>query len=264
MLKHLSVDEMVGLTHPWVDRTQARAIFASIPEVAGLHAKVDEVHAELLAARPANKAPSPRLQAIIAEATRVDAEHDALARAIHAGIVADRTFALAERPPDAARAQLADRVLTRLFPRGLSIVNASHLAESGNATRIAALLEREPSVAAFLGAIPVQPATTLLALTQRLVAAGQRLAELEHDRAALKARTRTAPITRATMNRLRARWIRLVTQILALLDLSDASPEAIEIIRRPIAAASTRAGRRYVPPRTATAHLTLVTDPPAD
>lgn len=265
MLKHLSVNEMVGLTQRWVDPTQARAIFAAIPEIAPLLAKVDAIHEQLSAARPAPKGPPPALKALIAEAATVDAEHDALARAIHAGIVADRAFALAERPPATARAQRAQQVLARLFPDGLAIVNASHLAESGNTARIEALLDRQPSLAAFLEAVPVQPAATLLTLTRRLIAVGQRLANLEYDRGVLTAKAKTAPVTRATMNRLRARWIRLVNQILSLLELSDAPTETIETIRGPIVAASTRAGRRYEPSRpTPTAHLALVTEPPAD
>ena len=152
-----------------------------------------------------------------------------------------------------------------MFPRGLSIVNASLLAQSGNTVRIASLLANQPSMVAYLDTIPVQNAGTLLTLTQRWITAGQRLADLEHDKAALTAKVRTAPVTRAAMNRLRARWIRLVNQVLALLDLSDAPADAIEMIRGPVLAASSRAGRRYELPRSPAPVLTLVTnDTPPD
>ncbi|MEM9461537.1 MAG: hypothetical protein AAGF11_45655 [Myxococcota bacterium] len=260
MLKHLSVDEMVGLTHPWLDDTQAEALFCSIPEIAPLHSKVKAIHAALLAARPPSKARHPKLRALMAEASSIDIEHDALARAIHAGLLADRAFARAETPPATDRADRADRVLAAMFPRGLSIVNASLLAQSGNTVRVASLLATQRSVADYLDTIPVQNAGTLLTLTQRWIAAGERLAELEHDKAAITAKVRTVPVTRAAMNRLRARWIRLVNQVLTLLDLSDAPLDAIETIRGPVLAASSRAGRRYEQPRAPAPVLTLVTN----
>jgi hypothetical protein len=248
VLKHLSIDEMSSLVRPWVSQAKRKAAFLSIPEIAGLHPKVVQIYPELLAARPAASAATPAMQAIVDEATEVDVAHDALARAVHSGVVADRAFALADKPPAAERAKRADEVLVKLFPQGLSIVNASLLAESGNTARVAKLLEQEPEVAAFLQAIPVQKVGTLLAVTQRWIAAGKKLAKLEDDREDLEAEQVTAPLTREAINSLRARWIRLVAQVLSLLEMSDAEPQAIEKIRRPVLKASARAGKRYGDP----------------
>jgi hypothetical protein len=248
VLKHLSIDEMGSLVRPWVSQAKRKAAFLSIPEIAGLHAKVVQIYPELLAARPAASTVSPALQAIIDEAAAVDVTHDALARAVHSGVVADRALALADKPPAPERAKQADEALAKLFPQGLAIVNASLLAESGNTARVAALLEQDPDVAAFLEAIPVQKAGTLLVVTQRWIAAGKKLAKLEDDREELEAEQVTAPLTREAVNRLRARWIRLVAQVLSLLELSDADAKAIALIRRPVQKASARAGKRYGEP----------------
>lgn len=202
----------------------------------------------------------PALQAIIDEATKVDAVHDALARAVHNGIAAERTYALAERPPAVERAKQAEQALTNLFPQGLAIVNASLLAESGNTARVATLLQQAPKLSDFLAAIPVQGAGALLTVAQRWITAGKKLAKLEDDREDLEAKHATQPLTREATIRLRARWMRLVAQILSLLEISDAAPEAIAKIRRPIEKASARAGNRYGEPADVTSEMDLEED----
>lgn len=248
MLKHLSINEMGSLIRPWVSNTKRKAAFLSIPEIAGLHPKVVLLYGELVAARPAESGASPELRSVIEEASSVDVVHDALVRAVHAGVTADRAYALAERPPATERVRRADGALTKLFPDGLSIVNASLLAESGNAARVAALLEREPELAAFLEAIPVQKHGTLLAVAQRWIAAGKQLAKLEDQREELEAEVATTPMTSEAINRLRARWIRVVSHVISLLELSDADPKAIALVRRPVLKASARAAKRYGAP----------------
>lgn len=248
LLKHLSIIEMGSIIGPWVNKTKRREAFLSIPEIAGLHAKIVALHGDLLAAQPADATPSPKLRAIIEQAEAVDQVHDALARAVHAGVTAERAYALAEKPPAAERARQAEAVLARLFPDGLAIVNASLLAEAGNAARVAALLEQEPAVAGVLAAIPVHGAGDLRVVTQRWIATGKKLAKLDDERDELEAERATASPGSEAMNRLRARWIRLVSQVLSLLELSDADPLAIARVRLPVLKASARASKRYGAP----------------
>lgn len=245
MLKHLSINEMVSLTAPWLDNATRKAAFLSIPEIAGLYPKIAPLQAELRKAQPVAREPSPALQAIIAAALGADGVHDALARAVSSGIVADRDLAMADKPPSLARARQSERVRSTLFPQGLSIINASHLAESGNTARVDTLLDEQPEIAEYLEAIPVQKAGTLLVVTQRWIASGKKLAKLEQEREELEAEEATEAPTREAINRLRARWIQLVSKVLSLLDLSDASPKAIASIRGPVRKASARAASRY-------------------
>lgn len=242
---------MASLIRPWVTQTKRRAVFSSIPEIAGLHPKLVQIYGELVAARPPEGAASAELRAVIEDAALADVVHDALARAVYSGLVAERAYALATKPPALDRAQRTDAASARLFPDGLAIVNASLLAESGNTARVAELLEREPSIAALLEAIPVQGFGDLLVVTRRWIAAGKRLAKLEEAREDLEADQVTTPLGNDAINRLRARWIRLVSQVVSLLELSDADPSAVARIRNPILKASSRAGKRYGVPVTA-------------
>jgi hypothetical protein len=245
MLKHLNIDEMVGITAPWVNDAKRKALFLSIPEVAALQPKIADIHAELLAAQPSTAPVSAELQKIIDAEDVADAVHDPLARAVSSGIEADRHHSLVGEPPDPARGSLAQEVQAKFFPNGMSIVNASFLAESGNTARVATLLEKEPALNAFLKSIPMRGKTTLLDTTERWIAAGAVLGELERKREVQMAKEATQPLGRAAMNALRARWIRLVSQVLSNLDLSDAAAESIEVVRGPVLRASERAEKRY-------------------
>src|SRR5690242_15448437 len=118
---------MVGISASWVKDPKRAALFLSIPEVAALHPKIVENHAELLSAQPAPGEVSPALQKIIDAATGVDAVHDPLARAVSSGIESDRNHSLAAENPDLVRAKQAEEVQTKLFPGGMNIVNASFL-----------------------------------------------------------------------------------------------------------------------------------------
>ncbi len=245
MLRHLNNQEMLALTSTWVSNPDAKRTFLSIPDIAPLHPKAVKVNAELLAIQPTPDKLSPEMRALLVEAADADDEHDVLTRAVSAGVEGDRAYCLAAKPRQLRRAEEAERVHAKLFPTGLSIINASLLAESGNTARIAALLEAEPSIADHLDAIPLRDGRTVLDLTKRWIAAGKKLGKLEHQRSVLAAKETTKPVTLATISAVRARWLRLVSQVLSALELSDASDEAIAIIRGPIEQASERAGKRY-------------------
>lgn len=245
MLKHLNIHEMVGIVAPWVNDAARKKLFLSIPEVAAFHPKVVEIHGDLLSAQPAAADVSPALQKIIDAGIAADAVHDPLARAVSSCIEADRSHSLAAETPDLARAKQAEEVQAKLFPTGMSIINASLLAESGNTERVATLLEEQPAVRAFLKSIPVQGKSTLLDTTNRWIAAGAKLGQLERQREVQEAKEATEPLGKAGMNGLRARWIRLVSQVLSNLELSDAAEESIELVRGPVTKASDRAGKRY-------------------
>lgn len=245
MLRHLSINEMVSLTTVWETNPEAKALFLSIEEIAPIHPKIVEVNNELLAMRPVDNELSVALEAVATEASKVDAVHDALTRAVAAGIEADRSYCLAARPPQRQRAAQLEKVRTALFPRGLSIVNVSYLAEAGNTARLGALLRREPEIAELLASIPVREGGDLLGLTRRWIAAGKKLGRLEHQRNVLAAKDATRLGGPASIAAARARWLRLVSQVLSNLELATASPEAIETIRGPVLRASERAGLRY-------------------
>jgi hypothetical protein len=245
MLKHMNGAEMIGITGPWGIDAKRKAVFLSIPEIAALHPQVLKIHSEVLAAQPAEAAVSEALQKIIDAETAVDAIHDPLARAVSSGLTADRDQSLAAEKPNPENAKQAEQVQAKLFPNGMSIINASFLAESGNTARVATLLVEEPEVAAFLKSIPVRGKGTLLDTTHRWIAAGAQLGKLERQREEQEAKEATKPVGKGGMNALRSRWIKVVSQVLSNLELSEAPAEAIELIRGPVQKASERAGKRY-------------------
>ncbi|AUX46751.1 uncharacterized protein SOCE26_082600 [Sorangium cellulosum] len=98
MLKHLMIEEMVALVSPWVENTQRKRLFLSIPEIAGLHPKAVAAHEAVLAVRPSKAGPSGKMNALNDELARVDERHDHLAKAVCWGIDAHRR-ALPRRGP---------------------------------------------------------------------------------------------------------------------------------------------------------------------
>lgn len=262
MLRHLNNQEMLAITSTWSTNPDARATFVSIPDIAPLHPKVVKVNAELLAIQPASSELAPEMQALLDMATKTDVDHDVLVRAVSAGIEADRAHCLAAKPPQLRRAEQAESIHAKLFPTGMAIVNVSLLAESGNTTRVAALLASDPTIAEYLDGIPLHGDRTVLDLTKRWIAAGKKLGRLEHERSVLAAKDATKPASLATIATVRARWLRLVSQVLSALELSDAPEEAIEIIRGPVQLASDRAAKRYAQAPAATPDAPLTNDAP--
>jgi hypothetical protein len=250
MLKHFNLEEMVAVTAPLVKNTRRRKVFLSIPEIAPLHSKVIRAHQAVLAVRPADPSPPPALQALIDKGVEEDKRHDALARAVALGLQAEAAHCSAEEPPDVARALQCQQLETKLFPTGMTVVNVSLLAESGNTTRIAQLLKEEPAVGEFLKTIPVRGGKTLFDTLKRWLASGAKLGEIEHDREEILAQLATAPVTKGTIQEARSQWLRVNSLVLANLDASDAPAEAIEAIRGPILRASERAGQRYATGKT--------------
>lgn len=244
MLKHLNLDEMVGLTSPWVGDAKQRALFLSIPEIAGLHPQIVELQDQLGDAQPVDPPRSPAMKKLFERATAVDVVHDALVRASSSVIEADRLVALARKPPDVRRAEQAASAAAKLFPSGLAIVNASLVAEAGNAERAAKLLAREPELAAYLAEIPVRDGTALQ-LVERWISAGKQLAKLERERAELAAKEAVKPRDSGALTRLRFEWIRLVSLVLGNLAASRANMEAIAVLQGPVLEASERASKRY-------------------
>ncbi|WP_437475958.1 hypothetical protein WME75_25195 [Sorangium sp. So ce1014] len=246
MLKHLNLDEMVALLSPWVEDPKQRKLFLSIPEVAALHPRVVEAHEGVLAVQPSRGGgASAKVRALIDQSTEVDRCHDHLARAVSYGIDTHRELCLAEEPADAARAAQCDGVQKKLFPSGLSILNASPLAEAGNTHRIARLLEDEPEITDVLRSIPARGKASLLDVVKRWLAKGRELQALERARTELEATQATTPTTKTTIQAARSQWFKIVSLVLSNLEMSRAPARDIEIIRGPVLRASDRAGKRY-------------------
>ncbi len=245
MFEHLEIDEMLALTAPWVRPSPLRDAFHSVPEIAPMHPKVVLVH-ENLAVAKTQRPPQNELQTLLEEETMVDARHDHLARGIYAALEAHLHFLMAKDPPEfgmAAACQLAQR---KLFPTGLAIVNASLLAESGNTARVGRMLRtQEKGLAEFLATIPaLQPNKTLRDLVDGWIEAGTSLAELEHVRSSLMLKEGAMAASSSRQGAKKA-WIRIVSQVLLTLGVTDAAPDIVHALRGPFEEAVERSSLRY-------------------
>lgn len=245
MFDHLDIDEMVALTKLWVEASPTREAFFAVPEIAPLHPKVVQVHEALLTAK-SQRAPQNELKTLLEEETIVDSRHDHLARGIHAALEAQLHFLLSQDPPDFLRAATCQAAQRKLFPMGLSIVNASLLAESGNTARVGRMLRaQEKALSDFLGTIPVLGSNkTLRDMVDAWIEAGTSLAELEHLRSslALKEGAQGANTSPAAAKKA---WNRIVSQILLTLGVSDASAEVVQTLRGPFEQAAERSSIKF-------------------
>lgn len=246
MLKHLNIDEMVALSAPWVDKKKRQDVFLSIPEIAPLHSKVVQAYEAVVAVRPGKSAP-PELQAVLEEETLVDARHDHFARGIYMMLEAYAQLFAAQEPPDFSRGARCQEALRKLFPTGLTIVNSSLLVESANTARVGKLLrDEEKALAEFLDSIPaLEKKKTLRDMVDGWIEAGTRLAELEHKRAGLLAKEAIRPVPNLSPQVAKTLWLRVVSQVLSNLELSEAPSNVIEAIRGPVLRAAARAEKRY-------------------
>jgi len=242
---NLEIDEMLALTAPWVEPSQTRDAFLAVPEIAPLHSKVVQVHEALVAVK-AQRTPQSELKTLIEEETIIDARHDHLARGIYAALDAHLHFLLSHDPPDFFRAASCQHAQRKLFPTGLSIVNASLLAESGNTARVGRMLRgQEKPLSDFLASIPaVGPNKSLRDMVDAWIEAGTSLAELEHVRSSLALKEGSMAATSSPQGAKKA-WNRIVSQILLTLGVSDASTDIVQTLRGPFEEAMERMSNRF-------------------
>ena len=245
MLDRLDIDEMLVLTAPWVEASPAQDLFLSVAEIAPLHSKVVQAHEALVAAK-AQCVPKTELKTLLEEETIVDARHDHLARGIHSALEAHLHFSMSKNPPEFLRAAQCQQAQRKLFPMGLSIINASLLAESGNTARVGRMLAtQEKALSEFLSTIPAfAPNKSLRDMVDAWIEEGTSLAELEHLRSSLALKENAMGASSSPQSAKKA-WNRLISQILLMLGVAEAAPEVVHSLRGPFEKALERASMRF-------------------
>jgi len=244
LLKHLTLEEMVALLAPWLPEGRRYKQFMSIAEIAPLHAQVVSAHQAVLAVRPVDTAMSPAMRRLLVKGAKIDNRHDQMARVTALTLQAESARCLGAEPPDEERAASCDAVQKKLLPDGLSVINTSFLAESGNVARIAKLMEDEPEIGQLLKTLVTPDKKPLLATVEAWIATGPELAAFEHEKQELESK-QAKPADKATIQAARAQWFRVVSTILGNVAISLAKSTDIEAIRGPVLRASERAGKRY-------------------
>lgn len=246
MLKHLTSEEMIALLTPLIRSGKRRKAFMAIAEIAALEPKVKAAHSALMASQPVELSEIPELKEIQDEGSGTDMLHDDLARALSLGLEAHAAQLRIAEPPKPELAEQCLAAQKRIFPSGLNIVNASWLAEAGNAERVGRLIQKEEKwIADLIKGISAVNNTTLYDVCLRWIDSGKRLGVLEQKRDMLVAKLKSAEGVPKNPQEARRMFFRVVSAILYNLDLSDAPAEHIEEVRGPIVRASDRAGKRY-------------------
>jgi len=186
------------------------------------------------------------LKTLLEEETIIDARHDHLARGIYAALEAQLHFLLSQEPPDFFRAASCQHAQRKLFPTGLSIVNASLLAESGNTARVGRMLRtQEKPLADYLATIPALAGNkSLRTMVDAWIDAGTSLAELEHVRSSLALKEGALAVNSSPQGAKKA-WNRIVSQVLLTLGVSDAPADVAEALRMPFEDALERVSNRF-------------------
>jgi hypothetical protein len=251
-LKHLELTEMAGLTRPWVG--PQRSLLQAIPQVAPWLPALDAAHAHVVEAQPATDTEmANEVAAIVAEEQVVDVRHDNLARFVSLMIEADQCRCRAAQPPLVERDALCAQALKQLLPDGLLIVNALFVAEAGSAERTRALVASKAWLKDLLSSIPIADGTTLLSAVDSWCAQGERLGQLEQQRAAIEARIASVPqLPRAQIVAARNEWLKAVNMVLSILEMVKGHEQAIEELRAPVLRTADVAAKRYTRPESET------------
>jgi hypothetical protein len=243
-LKHLELSEMAGLTASWVGAQ--RPLLEAIPQAVAWLPALDEVHQRVVKAQPASTSElDQELGAIAAQELVVDLRHDDLVRFTSWMLQAEQCRCRAAEQPEVERAALCERALAALLPNGLLIVNALYVAEAGNAVRTRQLLASEGWLRELLGSIPTAGKGTLLASVETCCALGERLRQLEEQKAAVQGRIAGTPQPpRAEMFAARNEWLKVVGLLLSNFEMIKDHQREIETLRAPVLRTADVAGKR--------------------
>ena len=131
--KVLPIKVMVPLTSAWVG--DQRALFLSVPQIAGLLPDVEAAH-EQVVARQEVTSDDHRVAEMTETLAALDDRHDHAIRAVYEGLSASISFFRMQEPVREQEAAGLERLRDRLLPRGLAYVQRSYLEEAGNAASV--------------------------------------------------------------------------------------------------------------------------------
>jgi hypothetical protein len=178
-LNYLESGEMLAITGPWIDEPA----FASVAKLKPLLPDVKEVHAALLAAKPAPATIEPAsLPALRADLRSLDARHDHGLRAGVYLLMAAEERALSLDPPDVEAAAEYAAARATLFPTGVAGTSAKYLVEAGNAQKAAAALDADADLGKRLGTIAIDKKTSGHDVVTAYIALGGAVGSLEHQK----------------------------------------------------------------------------------
>ncbi len=222
-LNHLTTAEMASISKPWVtgDHVEQQALLEN-PASAGLVGEIELIHQQLL---DTHQVISAQYEELKDELNDRDLAFDTLARGLWFGL--QSAVSLAQSPPsDPERLAALEDLVNQIFPEKLLIVNRSYREEAGQAELLASRLTAEDE--ALLAEIPLVGGTAL-DIVREWLAVGARLGALEDERTLLK----RATVSAGDARRARNRWIRMVSTLRDVLELTGReSPAIVAVLER--------------------------------
>jgi hypothetical protein len=211
-LKDLTPATMLEISGAWLG--PKRALFDQMPRAQSMLGDLEQAHDNLSDAMGAQADTS--LDDMTSQQQALDALHDRTARGVNFVLTG-----LAELASDDATIADTKELLSVLFPKGISIINASYLDEAGTAKAVEASLTDAHKKS--LKAINL-PTGSLLASVKTWFKAAADLGTLTQQ----KAEAAANPPRKVTPNLLaeRTAWARVVKGILSMIEF-DAPPEDV-------------------------------------
>jgi hypothetical protein len=127
-LRDLSSAKMVAISGAWLDPSKERPLLERLSRVRPLLPDLDEAHHGLQVFQQRAPTGGEKARPMVPTTTRLDAQHDRLARGVH-GLCG----ALAMLTEDPAESEAFLTLQRQLMPQGLSITRGTYLEEAGQA-----------------------------------------------------------------------------------------------------------------------------------
>lgn len=220
--KNLLSAEMLAVSEQWVAVKGVRALFERQALIAAMLPMIESAHQGILDAQRVGEpgAEEKELAELTVKGAETDLLHDRKGRGVWK--VLDGLADLADSTEEsAAFIALRDRVL----PEGLSMLQATWAAESGNAQRVERELEDEAFAKTLAGvALPLKKRATLLDAVKVHASAGRRLGVIEARRGALEEQAKAAKASEGAASssalvKARNQWIRVANAVLSNIEL---------------------------------------------
>lgn len=212
-LLDLPTQTMHSIGRAWLDPAKERPIMARLSLVGPLLGKLYQAQEGLVAFQNAGKQELPEMRELVARTRALDADHDRYARGLYGFLTA-----IIEASDDPPSTEQYRALRTALFPKGLDINRQSYLVQAGEPPlREGRLSDRDRRLLEATRVTTPEGTFTLRQLLDRLNHTAIALGDAETT----KIRLRQQSANESSRGPARRAWARVVSHILATLDLED-------------------------------------------
>jgi hypothetical protein len=216
-LNSLATEQMLFISHHWLQDSAPRNVLQNVPELAGLLPRLEQTHTVLETAQAASSAVrNQQLKALKEQSADLDRNHDRMVRAIHQVLTG-----LAEGTSDSQQAQSLLNLRDTLFPQGLGTVKLSYMEEVSEARMVEKRLSKANQT--LLYSIPLPEKKKLNHWVEEWRQYAESLGDIlnEIERIEKDHVFDEATVRPKDIHRCRVQWIRTVHALQSLLLVTD-------------------------------------------